>query len=1469
MSNYIPLHLHTFYSLLDGLNSPEEYVERAKELGMTHLSQTDHGTLSGHRDFYRACQSGGITPILGLEAYISQTDRFDKRGNTKRTDGTSVYNHITLLAENQSGLENLSRLSEIGWTEGYYHKPRIDTESLLEFGDGLIVLSGCLNGIIAKNIEQGNLEKADEFALVMKDRFGDKFFIEVQSHNPAEMNHALLDLADRLHIPPVMASDCHYANPEDLWAEEAMLILSTNPKQNKDIDRSKLNTMDMLEKLNYLYPDRKMTFQDIELYLRSHDDERDAFMRQGIDREDIFKNTLVVGDMVSDYTMPTNLDLLPKPKTDPDSRLRSLCNGGMSRRNCDTPVYRKRLETELEIVKKKNFASYFLIVSDMVNWSKRNDIFVGPGRGSAAGSLINYLIGITDVDPVQHNLLFARFINEERNDTPDVDVDIMDSRRHEVKEYLARKFKNVASISTFTYFKDKGVIRDASRVVAVPLGDVNKVLKTVETYEDFIHSQDTSWFRNKYPDVVKIANYLRGRIRSVGMHAAGVIVSSEPINKYAPIETRTDKDNSVSGRVPVVGYDMEEAEGMGLVKIDALGLKTLSVIYDCLNSIEDRHGKKIDLHAIDMEDPDVYRSLSNGFTKGVFQAEAAPYTSLLVKMGVENFDQLVASNALVRPGAMNTVGGDYIARKQGRQQPVKIHDIYDEITKETLGLCLPESQKVLSSRGRISIKDIVPGDIVLGEGGQHGIVQKAWKTGVKQVFEFTLDNGSKIRSTEDHRVLTSNGYVSIKDAYDNGNYVCINRSIQHGSVNSNDWEPVILAGLISEGSLGSHGTYSFANNDPDVLDEYERCGKMIFNITPKRYFNTRSNYISLSQTDRSIGGYHSKSEVRSYIASLGLEGTNSHNKFIPDVVFGWSAEARARFIGFYISCDGYVSSNVVKITTVSQQIAQDMHDLLGSLGIYSKIHTRNSGAFDVFILDFEKYNDMIKKFVYGKKRGVDVCGASRLAHAPESMKSLWRKSSLTQRDFSRVYGLSRSAINGSATTLSLWERVRGKSQYIYAKIISSEFVSTEDVYDIEVEDTHSFIASNIVVHNCLYQEQVMLLCNKLAGMSWSDADKIRKIIGKKKDVQEFEQYRSKFIDGATQHINSSIAEKLWHDFEAHSNYSFNKSHAVAYSTLSYWTAWLKHYYPHEFMYAVLKNEKDKDALTDYLIEAKRLRVPVFLPHVNSSSVNFNLTDKGITFGLANVKYISDTIAERIVNKAPFYNYEDLLDRTVREKGSGINSRAIDALNKIGGAQFDDNKLKGDEQDYFYEYLNIPKFNSDKITDKIKSNINNIVDFEEQGAFIFYGMVKAIKRGSGWSRIEIVDNTGSVGVFHNEGTQIVSGSMYLFLVCDNRIVRYIDLDELDNVGNDPFVRYLNVDSINIQHNQRVVLSFVSRKTKAGKLMAYVALSDKEKNITSALVFPRQYPQALGKMKPGAVVDVVLGKIDSGFMVKEIR
>jgi DNA polymerase-3 subunit alpha len=1085
--SYIGLHVHTHYSLFDGIATPEEYVDRAVELGMTAIAITDHGTLSGHRELHRIAKAKGIKPILGVEGYMCQ-DRFDTRDKSERDgDLDLVYNHIVLLAKNQIGLENLNKINEIAWTEGYFKKPRFDFEILEKYSEGIIVTSACPSSVLVKALENDEFAIAKKHVEWFKRVFNDDYYIEVMPHNTAEINKQLIALADEFGVQVVVTPDCHHSHTDQKEIQEFKLLLNTHVKIDKEhtFEKSKKYT-NMMERLDYLYGhDRQITFNEFDIHLLSYEEMKQAMEAQGIDRPDIYANTLKIADKVTDYGIQEGLNLLPVQYKNPDKELKALALEGLEQRGLGgKQEYLDRLDEELSVIKDKKFGPYFLVVRNMIAWAKKEGIMVGPGRGSAAGSLLCYTLGITDIDPIKHGLLFFRFINPDRNDFPDIDTDIQDTRREEVKDYLVRQYRHVASIATFLSFKDKGVVRDVARVLNIPLSDVNKVLKLVDTWDDYCTSRTTAWFREKYPEVEIYGEQLRGRIRGTGIHAAGVVTSKDPIFRFAPMETRSATGSDF--RIPVVAVDMEEAEKIGLIKIDALGLKTLSVLKDTIDMIKTNHYKDINLLEIDMDDANVYEMLSSGYTKGVFQCEATPYTNLLVKMGVKSLAELAASNALVRPGAMNTIGKDYIAIKHGRQNPDYKHQIIKSFTEETYG--------------------------------------------------------------------------------------CI-----------------------------------------------------------------------------------------------------------------------------------------------------------------------------------------------------------------------------------------------------------------------------------------------------LYQEQVMQACVQLGGMSMSEADKVRKIIGKKKDAKEFDVFKDKFVKGASQYVSPNQALDLWHDFEAHAGYSFNKSHAVAYSTLSYWTAWLKYHYPLEFMFALLKNEKDKDGRTEYLIEAKRMGISVKLPHINDSDVDFKIEGKGIRFGLSAIKYISDTIAERYINSRPFKSYKELEEFTFT-KGNGVNSRALQALRSIGAATFADNPRNDSEiKENLYEYLNLPEFNI-TIPSHYYAFINDIEDFEEKGSFVLMGMVKTIKRGTGWSRVEILDKTGSVGIFDDETTTIETGRSYLILASDNRIVSAIPADEIKNSTN-ALVKFLSYKQLPFTDEEMFVVSFKPRITKTGKKMASLTVADTSRNLHSITVFPTSFAKAYMKIEEGVAYNFELGKTKDGTVILE--
>lgn len=403
------IHNHSFYSPLDGFCSPEEMVARAKEIGMDFLSITDHGTLASHRHFQRACKEGGIKPGLGEELYYSETNRYDKRTKASRQDGTSTYVHLIAVATSDKGLRNLQAIDREAWL-AYHYKPRMDWELLEQYNEDILFTSACMGGLLGKAInDRQDYTYAYEQAKKFKDLLGDRYYIELQGHNPMKLNHDLLELADELGIPALIAEDSHYASPDQKEMQEIFLILSTHPKMNREANLDMASKMELLDRLNYLYPDRKMTFQHINLFIAGYELRRDEMLMANIDREDIYKNTLEFADRVENYTYLEGLDTLPVLYDNPAQVLREKVYTGLKKLKLDDkPEYIERAEHELNLVESKGFPNYFLVVEDAMAWSKKQGIRSGKGRGSAAGSLICYSIGITGLDPLEYNLLFER-----------------------------------------------------------------------------------------------------------------------------------------------------------------------------------------------------------------------------------------------------------------------------------------------------------------------------------------------------------------------------------------------------------------------------------------------------------------------------------------------------------------------------------------------------------------------------------------------------------------------------------------------------------------------------------------------------------------------------------------------------------------------------------------------------------------------------------------------------------------------------------------------------------------------------------------------------------------------------------------------------------------------------------------------------------------------------------------------------
>jgi len=677
-SDYVPLHLHTEYSLLDGAIRIKELVEQAVAYKMPAVAITDHGNLFGVVDFYRRATKAGLKPIIGCEVYIAPGSRFEKRN---ASDVEEASFHFILLAKDNSGYRNLVSLVTKAYTEGFYYKPRIDVDLLTQYSGGLIGLTSCLKGEVPYYLQRGMIDKAKEKALEYKHVLGtENFYIEIQDNGLSEqekVNRMLVELARELHIGVVATNDCHYMRKEDTRAHDILLCIQTG-KTIKDKNR--------------------LHFNSDGFYFKSPEEMKNAFK----DIPEAILNTRAIAERCN-VEFKLGETLLPiytlENGQSQDALLNTLAFDGLYQKFGlePKPIYAERLKRELDIIRKIGYASCFLIVWDFISYAKKKGIPVGPGRGSAAGSLVSYCLGITDIDPVKYTLLFERFLNPERVSMPDIDVDFCKDRRSEVISYVTGKYgkDHVAQIITFGTMAAKAAIRDVGRALDFPYAEVDRIAKLVPntpniTIEETLKVEpqlkalyDTN---PRIKELIDIAIRLEGLCRHASTHAAGVVISPEPLTDYTPLY-KNPSDESI-----ITQFDMGAIEKIGLLKFDFLGLKTLTVIDKTLKYIKG-NGKNLLLKDISFEDKKTYELLSSGQTTGIFQLESAGMRDLLIKMSPNRFEDLIAIVALYRPGPIGSgMIDDFIKRKKG-QTPVKYElPQLKEILDETYGIILYQEQ---------------------------------------------------------------------------------------------------------------------------------------------------------------------------------------------------------------------------------------------------------------------------------------------------------------------------------------------------------------------------------------------------------------------------------------------------------------------------------------------------------------------------------------------------------------------------------------------------------------------------------------------------------------------------------------------------------------------------------------------------------------------------------------------------------
>ena len=779
--DFVHLHLHSHYSLLDGAIKIPDLAQKAKEYGYKAVALTDHGNIFGAVEFYQEMKKVGVKPIIGMEAYFAN-NRFEKKGEGSDSILADKNYHLILHAKDKIGFKNLMKLTSLAYTEGFYYKPRIDWELLEKYHEGLICQTACLKGFIPHLLSKGKFDEAYQYGKRLKDIFGEDLYFEIQINGleeQEEANKGIIELAKKLGVKIVATNDSHYLNPEDKEAHDVIKALQmkltlkelkekgrafkvsglhfTSPEEMyhkfKGYEEALKNTMEIAEKCNveietaetrgYLFPKYQIPGLDREATEEEKVEYFERLTREGLERR------------------------LEKMKTLSPEKYKE---------------YKERLDYEINVIKQMGFPEYFLIVQDFINYAKKNGIPVGPGRGSAAGSLVAYALGITDVDPLQHGLIFERFLNPERISMPDIDVDFCQENRGKIIDYVKNKYGEnaVAQIITYNFMKAKSVIRDVARVLGFTAKEGDKIAKMIlpgpvqgttltikenlEQNPEFKKLYETD---KRVKELIDLAMKLEGSARHTGIHAAGVVIAPDNLEEFVPVYV--DKDGTKATQ-----FDMGTLEMLGLVKMDFLGLKTLTELDYMKRLIKERRGIDINFLELPIDDPNVYKLLQSGKTNGVFQLESKGMQNLLTRLKPDKFDEIIAILALFRPGPlMSGMVDDFIDRKHGRKPVEYPFNEVKEILEETYGLCLTGDTLItLSDGSKKTIKEIVENNLI-GEDVltldtktnkiKVGKITHCFDNGIKDVYKLTLQNGLEIKATADHKFLTPFGWKEVKE----------------------------------------------------------------------------------------------------------------------------------------------------------------------------------------------------------------------------------------------------------------------------------------------------------------------------------------------------------------------------------------------------------------------------------------------------------------------------------------------------------------------------------------------------------------------------------------------------------------------------------------------------------------------------------------------------------------------------------
>ncbi|HEU5191256.1 MAG TPA: DNA polymerase III subunit alpha [Methylomirabilota bacterium] len=1295
--DFVHLHVHSEYSLLDGAAQLDKLVEAAKGLGFPAIALTDHGNLFGAIDFYTAAKKAGIKPIVGCELYVAPGSRFERSSQDGGYEGAS---HCTVLVRNETGYRNLVKLVSKAYLEGFYYKPRVDRELLAQHADGLLVLSGCLNSEVSKLLSAGEDAKAKQVAGWYQDVFGrDHYFMEIQSHgidDQAKVTAGTLRIAEALGAPICGTNDSHYLEASHAKAHEALLCIQTGTTMS-DPNRWRFSTE--------------------EFYLKSADQMREVFR----ELPEAHRNTLAVAERcdlqlafgkfhLPNYQLPVGFETL-------DGYLEHLAVEGLRARYGASPAdpVVERLRYELGVISKMGFSGYFLVVWDFIAYARRQGIAVGPGRGSSAGSLVAYCLSITNVDPIRYGLLFERFLNPERISMPDMDIDFADDRRDEVIRYVVDRYgeDRVAHIITFGTMGAKAVIRDVGRVLGFSYGEADRIAKLVPSFplnisldESLEKSPELAQNVKRDPRVGElwsVAKALEGGTRHASVHASAVVISDEPLMDRVPLYKDPKRPELITG------FAMGPIEKLGLLKMDFLGLKTLTVITDAVNLVKASRGIELDADRLPLDDPRTYQLLSEARTLGVFQLESQGMRDALQRLRPERIEDIIAMVALYRPGPMDLIP-DFVNRKHGRAEITYEHPAMEKHLQETYGIMVYQEQvmrlaadlagfslaqadilrkamgkkdrelmaqqreefikgckahkvdgrkaeriwdliekfagygfnKCLTADTEIEMADgtrrpitaIRPGDRVLTKDGAYRALG-ARPSGTRTVGELRLANGMTVRCTPDHPIFTQRGWVNAEEVAAD-DFVAVARELPAGAESVPAHHAALLGYALSEGSLGYEGHFYLYSSSQNERADMAAVMERFPNTMARieQGRDGRAGCVRPARRDRT----QPSGAVAYLFGTCGLRGQRAIAKRLPALTDRWDRAAIAVLVAKLFQGDGciHAPSRSIFYATSSEGLALDVRRLLLKLGLSSTIHRKS----------FAYRGGRRPGFTVNLLGGRDAFSRFATEVGPHLLEGKRRAlTALLQASADTPRLLARGTVDVIPRALCLMP-VREAIAKAFPSLqagcralgVSYRLMFSDGAKGGLRRDTLRYLAEEL--------DSPALHALADAPTGWSRPRGY--VVTGEEPTYDFE------VPVARSFIANGIA--------------VHNSHAACYGLVAYQTAYLKANYPVEFMAALLTSEMERtDKIVQYIEECRAMGLRVAPPDVNRSGARFTVDGDTIRFGLAAIKNVGETAIESIVQVRQESGgaFGSLTDFCARVDLRLLNRRVLESLIKAG------------------------------------------------------------------------------------------------------------------------------------------------------------------------------------------------------------